>query len=132
MKIHSRHLHKGRLRYPAKWSAQLPESNFQTHSRIREAARVRAFWCPDPCWAAFPLLLTGTRRTVTLSGVGLTMIGWKAGVTPGAATVLEMRVIMIAIPALLSMLCYVMYKAGYRLTGEFYDKMVKELRSRKE
>ena len=67
-----------------------------------------------------------------VSGVGLTMIGWKAGVTPGAATVLGMRVIMIAIPALLSMLCCVMYKAGYRLTGEFYDKMVKELRSRKE
>lgn len=67
-----------------------------------------------------------------VSGVGLTMIGWKAGVTPGAATVLGMQVIMIAIPALLSMLCYVMYKAGYRLTGEFYDKMVKELRSRKE
>lgn len=67
-----------------------------------------------------------------VSGVGLTLIGWQAGVDPGAGTVLGMRVIMIAIPALLSVLCYVMYKAGYKLTGEFYQKMVQELRSRKE
>lgn len=67
-----------------------------------------------------------------VSGVGLTLIGWQAGVDPGAGTVFGMRVIMIAIPALLSVLCYVMYKTGYKLTGEFYQKMVQELRSRKE
>lgn len=66
-----------------------------------------------------------------VSGVGLTLIGWKAGVEQGAGTILGMRVIMIVIPAVLSLLCYVMYKKGYRLTGEFYQEMVETLRKRK-
>lgn len=67
-----------------------------------------------------------------VSGIGLTLIGWKAGVTPGAGTIMGLKVIMIIIPAILSALCYVFYKSGYKLTGEFYNKMVRELRARKE
>ena len=67
-----------------------------------------------------------------VSGVGLTVIGWKAGVTPGAGTIAGMKIIMIAIPAVLSALCYVFYKKGYKLTGAFYETMIRELRARKE
>ena len=67
-----------------------------------------------------------------VSGVGLTIIGYQAGVAPGAGTIAGMKVIMIASPAVLSALCYVFYKSGYKLTGEFYNKMIRELRARKE
>lgn len=39
---------------------------------------------------------------------------------------------MPVIPAVLSALCYVFYKFGCKLTGEFYEKMIRELRARKE
>ena len=42
-----------------------------------------------------------------------------------------MKFIMIAIPALLSALCYVFYTKGYKLTGEFRDRMMAEMRARK-
>lgn len=67
-----------------------------------------------------------------VSGVGLTIIGWKAGVTPGAGTVMGMKIIMIIIPAALSALCYLFYKKGYKLTGDFYEQMIAQLRARKE
>lgn len=67
-----------------------------------------------------------------VSGIGLTLIGWKAGEAAGSGTIMGMKVIMIVIPAVLSALCYVFYKKGYKLTGEFYEKMIHELRTRKE
>jgi melibiose permease len=67
-----------------------------------------------------------------VSGVGLTVIGWKAGEVAGAGTIAGMKVIMILIPAILSALCFVFYKKGYKLTGEFYENMIRELRARKE
>ncbi len=35
-------------------------------------------------------------------------------------------------PAVLSALCCVFYKGGYKLTGEFFENMIRRLRVRKE
>lgn len=67
-----------------------------------------------------------------VSGIGLTIIGYVANQqqTPGAE--MGMRIIMFLIPAILSALCYVFYKTGYKLTPEFYGKIIAELRAKKE
>ena len=67
-----------------------------------------------------------------VSGIGLTLIGYKANVEQTIATENGMRMIMFLIPAILSALCYVIYKKGYKLTPEFYSKMKNELHNRKE
>lgn len=66
-----------------------------------------------------------------VSGVGLTLIGWKAGEVQGAGTIMGMRVIMIVLPTLLSALCYVIYKRSYKI-GDIYEEMMQTLRARKE
>lgn len=66
-----------------------------------------------------------------VSGVGLTLIGWEAGAVQSAGTIMGMRVIMIALPILLSALCYVLYKKWYKI-GDIYEEMMSSLRDRKE
>lgn len=58
-----------------------------------------------------------------LSGIGLTIIGWTANVEQSTGTENGMRVIMFLIPAILSALCYVIYRKGYKLTPEFYKEV---------
>lgn len=65
-----------------------------------------------------------------VSGTGLKLIGYVADQQQAASTIIGMRVIMIAIPAVLSILCYIIYKKGYKLTGDFYKQMVETLRNR--
>ena len=67
-----------------------------------------------------------------VSGIGLTLIGYKANVEQTVATENGMRMIMFLIPAILSALCYVIYKKGYKLTPDFYSEMKNELHNRKE
>ena len=67
-----------------------------------------------------------------VSGIGLTLIGYKANVQQTAGTENGMRIIMFLIPAILSALCFLIYKKGYKLTPEFYSKMKKELHEKKE
>lgn len=67
-----------------------------------------------------------------VSGIGLTLIGYVPNEAQAPHTIIGMRIIMIALPALLSFLCFVIYKKGYRLTAEFCRKMMQELRTRKE
>lgn len=67
-----------------------------------------------------------------LSGIGLTIIGYKANVQQTLMTENGMRIIMFLIPAILSGLCYVIYRKGYKLTPEFYANMQKALHGRKE
>lgn len=66
-----------------------------------------------------------------VSGIGLTAIGYVANTAPSAATAMGMRVIMFVIPGVLSALCYVIYRAGYKLKGEFYEQMKTELHERR-
>ena len=67
-----------------------------------------------------------------LSGIGLTVIGYKANVEQSVLTENGMRVIMFLIPAILSALCYLIYRKGYKLTPEFNARIKAELNARKE
>ena len=67
-----------------------------------------------------------------LSGIGLTVIGYKANVEQSVLTENGMRVIMFLIPAILSALCYLIYRKGYKLTPEFNARIKTELNARKE
>lgn len=58
-----------------------------------------------------------------LSGVGLTLIGYKANVQQTVGAENGMRIIMFLIPAILSALCYLIYIKGYKLTPDFYKKV---------
>lgn len=63
-----------------------------------------------------------------VSGVGLKLIGWEANEVASPSTQMGMRVIMIVLPALLSILCLVVYKRGYKLNDEFYHHILAVLR----
>ncbi|MDD6095441.1 MAG: melibiose:sodium transporter MelB [Clostridia bacterium] len=67
-----------------------------------------------------------------VSGIGLTVIGFVANQQQSAWTENGMRIIMFLIPAILSALCFVFYKFGYKLTPEFYGKIRDSLHGRKE
>lgn len=58
-----------------------------------------------------------------LSGVGLTLIGYRANVAQTAGAENGMRIIMFLIPAILSALCYLIYRKGYKLTPQFYKEV---------
>ena len=62
-----------------------------------------------------------------ISGIGLTLIGFKANVQQSVGTEMGMRIIMFLIPALLSALCYLIYVKGYKLTPDYYSKINREL-----
>lgn len=67
-----------------------------------------------------------------ISGVGLKAIGFEANAVQSAGTVAGMRIIMIVIPAILSLLCLVVYKKGYKLNDEFYHHVLAVLRGEKK
>jgi melibiose permease len=67
-----------------------------------------------------------------VSGIGLTLIGYKANVEQTAGAEMGMRIIMFLIPAILSALCFLIYIKDYKLTPEFYSKMREELAARRE
>ena len=63
-----------------------------------------------------------------VAAAGLKVIGFVPNVEQSAATLMGMRVIMIALPAILSVLCLVVYKRGYKLNAEFYHHIIAVLR----
>lgn len=65
-----------------------------------------------------------------VSGIGLKIIGYKANEVQSAGTIAGMRIIMIVIPAILSLLCILVYFKGYKLSDKFYKGMLSELKER--
>ena len=63
-----------------------------------------------------------------ISGAGLKLIGWEANQAASEGTIMGMRVIMIVLPAILSLLCLVVYKKGYKLNDQFYKHVLSVLR----
>lgn len=63
-----------------------------------------------------------------ISGAGLKLIGWEANQAAPEGTIMGMRVIMIVLPAILSLLCLVVYKKGYKLNDQFYKHVLSVLR----
>jgi melibiose permease len=67
-----------------------------------------------------------------VSGIGLTLIGYVANQKQTEGAEMGMRIIMFLIPAILSALCFVIYRKGYKLTPEYYSNMKKELTERRK
>ena len=67
-----------------------------------------------------------------LVGVGLSLVGYVAGATQTAQTILGMRVLMIGAPILCAIIMYIIYKNKYKLNGKYYDHIVKSLRKKAE
>ena len=66
-----------------------------------------------------------------LVGVGLSLVGYVAGTTQTATTILGMKVIMIWIPIACAIVMYAIYKSKYKINGKFHDEMLAELEKRK-
>lgn len=66
-----------------------------------------------------------------VSGIGLKIIGYKANQTQSATAIAGMRIIMIAIPAVLMLACLLVYFKGYRLGDKNYRRILAELDNRK-
>ena len=79
--------------------------------------------------ASFQTLLVKTASAVSgwLIGVGLTIVGYVPNVTQTAGTILGLRMLMVVIPAIITLLGFVIYSKGYKLHGEYQENIVKEL-----
>lgn len=66
-----------------------------------------------------------------VSGIGLKVIGYQANQVQSATTVAGMRIIMIAVPAALMLVCLAVYLKGYRLGDKNYRRILAELDVRK-
>ena len=66
-----------------------------------------------------------------LVGVGLTIVGYVANAQQTAQTILGMRVIMVIIPAIVSVLSYVIYKKFYKINGKYHDDMLEKLEAKR-
>ena len=67
-----------------------------------------------------------------IAAASLKPIGFVPNQVQSASTVMGMRVIMILLPALLSVLCLVVYRRGYRLNDAFYHHILAVLRGEEE
>lgn len=67
-----------------------------------------------------------------VSGIGLTIIGYKANIEQSALTENGMRIIMFLIPAILSALCFLIYIKGYKLTPDFYKEVRETIDAKRE
>ena len=63
-----------------------------------------------------------------IAAASLDPIGFVPNEVQSAGTIAGMRVIMLVLPAVLSILCLVVYKRGYRLTDEYYHHILRVLR----
>lgn len=66
-----------------------------------------------------------------MAAAGLDIIGFVPNAQQSEGTMMGMQVIMILLPAVLSVLCLVVYKRGYRLNDAFYHHILAVLRGEK-
>ncbi len=83
--------------------------------------------------ASFQTLLVKTASAVAawLVGVGLTVVGYVANAEQSASTIMGLRVIMCIIPAIVTVLAFVIYKKGYKLEGELLKKVMASVNNKK-
>ena len=81
--------------------------------------------------ASFQTLLVKTASAISgwLIGIGLTIVGYVPNVTQTAGTILGLRMLMVVIPSLITLLGFVIYTRGYKLHGEYQEKIVEELKN---
>lgn len=83
--------------------------------------------------ASFQTLLVKTASAVSgwLIGVGLTIVGYIPNVTQTPATILGMRILMVAVPSVITILGFFIYAKGYKLQGEYQEKIMEELNKKR-
>lgn len=84
--------------------------------------------------ASFQTLLVKTASAVAgwLIGIGLTIVGYMPNVTQTAGTIFGMRILMVAVPSVITILGFVIYARGYKLHGEYQEKILEELNRKRE
>ena len=84
--------------------------------------------------ASFQTLLVKTASAVSgwLIGVGLTIVGYIPNITQTAGTILGMRILMVAVPSVITLLGFFIYARGYKLHGEYQEKIMEELNNKRE
>ena len=84
--------------------------------------------------ASFQTLLVKTASAVSawLIGVGLTIVGYVANTEQSAATIMGMRVLMGVIPAVITVLAFVIYVKGYKLDGAFLEEILNKVNKSKK
>ena len=84
--------------------------------------------------ASFQTLLVKTASAVSawLIGVGLTIVGYVANAEQSAATIMGMRVLMGVIPAVITILAFVIYVKGYKLDGAFLEEILNKVNNSKK
>ncbi|WP_304681600.1 MFS transporter [uncultured Clostridium sp.] len=84
--------------------------------------------------ASFQTLLVKTASAVSgwLIGVGLTIVGYVPNITQTSGTILGMRILMIAVPSIITILGFFIYAKGYKLHGEYQEKIMEELNKKRE
>lgn len=83
--------------------------------------------------ASFQTLLVKTASAISgwLIGVGLTIVGYMPNMVQTAGTILGMRILMIAVPSIITLLGFVIYSRGYKLHGEYQEKILNELNKKR-
>ena len=84
--------------------------------------------------ASFQTLLVKTASAVSawLIGVGLTIVGYVANTEQSAATIMGMRVLMGVIPAVITVLAFVIYVKDYKLDGAFLEEILNKVNKSKK
>jgi len=79
--------------------------------------------------ASFQTLLVKAASAISgwLIGVGLTVVGYMPNVAQTPGTIFGMRVLMIAVPSVVTILGFVIYSKSYKLHGEYQEKILQEL-----
>lgn len=66
-----------------------------------------------------------------LTGLALDLTGYRPNVAQSAATLFGIRIVMIIVPVIFVIISYIIYKKCYKLTGEYYEKIMDILKLRK-
>ena len=79
--------------------------------------------------ASFQTLLVKAASAIAgwLIGVGLTVVGYMPNAVQTPGTIFGMRILMIAVPSVITILGFVIYSKGYKLHGEYQEKILQEL-----